>query len=787
MRLIRIYLLFLLVSTGVYIHAQSPITLPDSAKLKSLSTQNYPITIDPNVPNSLAHKDSLPKFKTPKKDSLRKKFLSNPTGTISVGYDYGVIPFASNLQVPMGYFKTEGNGSFRVLKLPFNASYFYSTLKNISGLNNYFRISYDAPKYREILEREKNGKIDEYKKKLSELEKLKQAQHQKLFYLQQIASNPNYNAFVKSQMGAYKNKLEQLYTTQLPAIPDTGQIMNQVSDYTDSLNQLNNVIHNADSLALQYAQSNPRIDSITSVYSDSLRYFQNLLSYSDSAQYYTNQVETKINELNTQIDNTNQTIEGLKNTSPVEVSKNYMPSKVKYALNGIQKFDIGMCYPSHSMFLVNGVALKGINTEYAQDNVYFAFTAGKTVNNLLFTNNSVQNSLQNVRNLYNYFDFNNVIKGRNVIAIKTGYGKPEGSHIFVGAMHGLGYSSYLIDSTLTDAQGNDKERNWVLEFDARYKYKSLLTLDFNYGKSSLVSVNEVLTEEERKAQSLINPLNRSNALQGKAVLDFAKTKSKFTASGRFIDPYFTSFGVYFIRKDNLRYEFRYDQSIGKKLKLMLSYRKDQNNLLNLFSYYNNIQTFGSSITYKVNKRLTLRAIYNPVIQKISDNNEFVQINKNNISNFIVSYTPRAKKISNTFNAVYSYYHLTIPSGTNEFQNGSLNYTMQTKSGFRNTFSASWFKSNMIDTLNNNTFLLAEEAGVVIKQKVTISAGGKLSLNKSTIPQIGYSFKINAPIYKKISFELSAEKLVLGDFYNSFNYAQITKFPYYGYGKLIASF
>jgi hypothetical protein len=106
---------------------------------------------------------------------------------------------------------------------------------------------------------------------------------------------------------------------------------------------------------------------------------------------------------------------------------------------------------------------------------------------------------------------------------------------------------------------------------------------------------------------------------------------------------------------------------------------------------------------------------------------------------------------------------------------------------RNNFAASWFKSNLIDSVNNNTILISDEFSVLIKKKVIIGVGAKLSLNAAMAPQIGYSLKINVPIYKKLYFELSAERLVIGDFYNSFNYAQINKFPYYGYSKLIWSF
>src|SRR5690606_15695329 len=98
-------------------------------------------------------------------------------------------------------------------------------------------------------------------------------------------------------------------------------------------------------------------------------------------------------------------------------------------------------------------------------NFYIAATHGKTINNIFFTNNLVNNNLNAVRNLYNFFDFNNIEDGRKVTALKLGYGSKEGTHLFVGGLYGVGRVSYF-DSLRTDV-----ERNLVLEMDGRVKYK----------------------------------------------------------------------------------------------------------------------------------------------------------------------------------------------------------------------------------------------------------------------------------------------------------------------------
>ncbi|MBL4702998.1 MAG: hypothetical protein JKY54_00630 [Flavobacteriales bacterium] len=60
-----------------------------------------------------------------------KKLL--PTGNLSFGYDYGLLPFLGNVNPPQGNFKTQGNTSLELFGLPLNANYYYSSLANVSG------------------------------------------------------------------------------------------------------------------------------------------------------------------------------------------------------------------------------------------------------------------------------------------------------------------------------------------------------------------------------------------------------------------------------------------------------------------------------------------------------------------------------------------------------------------------------------------------------------------------------------------------------------------------------
>ncbi|MFZ5553045.1 MAG: hypothetical protein ACOZCO_08015, partial [Bacteroidota bacterium] len=338
-----------------------------------------------------------------------KQRLLKTSGNISLGYDYGVLPFAITGPVTGGYFRTDGLAQVSFKDIPFDVQYYYSTLKNISGLNNYFRVSFNAQQYRETYLK----KIEEQKGKLTEqlksLQKQKQIATQKLLYFQHKVTN------FKPPVVTVPDSITNF---SVPEIPDTSEI--NFSEISDTAN-INAPQLPKDTLCINKPKIPVSLDSLHS-----------------GISYYENQ----ITQLEQQIEKIHSTIELAKNPnlSPKII---YPQNKFFNLLMAVKKFDVGLCYPNHSTFLINGIALRGINAEFEKNKMYFAFTHGKTINNLLHTNNLVQNNLQNFQNLYNFFDFNNVNSGRRITAVKFGYGNKTENHIHLGMANGLGKESYF--------------------------------------------------------------------------------------------------------------------------------------------------------------------------------------------------------------------------------------------------------------------------------------------------------------------------------------------------------
>jgi hypothetical protein len=683
-----------------------------------------------------------------KDSTIKKEKLIQTKGNIGLGYDYGVLPFVVANPNSPGYFKTEGQVQVTVKSLPFNSQFYYSSLKNISGLNNYFRVSFDAEQFKQNYLKSIDTKKGSIKTKINELYKAKQ--------------------YATKQLQNYQHKLNTYKPNDnFDSIPNLleFQLKDSISYNVPSLEIPDSVSKDFLPDSLPTKPELPQL-SVDSLYAN-IDHYNSLLD----------KINSKISELE-------NTLELAKNTS-ISPAVIFPENKFLNALMAVKKMDLGLCYPSHSTFLVNGIAIKGINLELERKNYFFAFTYGKTINNLLYSNNLVQNNLQNAQNLFNFFDFNNVTGGRRITALKIGLGAKEANHFHIGLANGIGQTSYFNSSdsaSITTQSGIEK--NWVMELDGKLLIKKSIIIDATYGKSALQSSTISDPDQFESSNKLFNWNDRSNAALLKLTSRIVKTGTKLTATARLIDPFFRSFGVGFIRSDNFRYEFKAEQDISKKLKINASYRREQDNLLNLFYTQNTLQTFGAGLSYKPNRSINFRAGYNPVLQQINiEGEENAMHNNSNISFVVLNYTPQLDKIKLSFTALFNYYNISNSNANSNFSNLCL-ISNSTIKKTQHTLSFNAFYTNASDSLTGNTLLAAYELKIPASKKINTSITAKWADNTFAGNQWGYALKINYNIHKNISWELSGEKLIYGDFYNSIGLNRINNFPYYCYTKLL---
>ena len=690
------------------------------------------------------------------KSKLKQRLLSI-SGTVGLGYDYGLLPFISDAAPPQGNFVADGYLNVSIKNIPIGASYYYSSVGTISGLNNYFRFHFDAQKYKQEL------KEKLLKKKGAKLEQLKDVEG----YKQKVLKQLNYLEMIKQG----KIKPKGLDAASLPNISSLINI--------NSIPGLGGLPLDQQSLSIA-AQ-----DSLTGLLPDTDDLKDSLSQFTDEVDNYKQEVQGRITTLKNVLAKVEKIQSSLNKYKNMDVNDMYNdPEMVKGApgyqsrlskvLAYTQKLEVGLCYPNHSFFTIARTPLRGFNFEYQKGKKFLAFTHGRTINNLLYSTNLVQNNLSTVRNLYNFFDFRNVDASRRITAVKFGYGEKLGTHVYVGLMHGYGKTSYL------DSTSSAKEHNVVAEIDVQWKLDKRQLLSLCYGRSYLQANNVNFDGESQKINGFFDLGERTNAAMLSYELDLPKQRSELTAKLRYVDPFFRSLGLGYLRADNLRYELKYKQRIGRKFKLGGFIRHEQDNLLKLYDYQNQLFSFGLTADAKPTKGMLLRLDLRPIVHNFNaDQDSISGSNRNWIANFVTSYRRRIKKHSYfDITGVYGYYQLFNGEDNNTYQNINVTANLQVKEKW--TFAASYGQFISSDTavipINN---LLGIETGVQLN-KISLTGSGKMAIanQPGEDVQFGYGVHAKIKVIKRARLELTAERLVIGDFYNSLLITNVEDFPYY---------
>lgn len=671
-------------------------------------------------------------------DAKKNRAFQITSGEVSVGYEYGFLPFSMLLSPPDNNLRSTGLLNFQVKKLPFNASYYYSSLGYLSGINNHFNIKFDVNTYIQNLKEELLAVKIERSFKIDSLQFQKQGLSTKLDY---------YKSLQQKEINAEKLREKQKDIH----LPDTAVTFPKDSLNTDTSaladkkpkkkNGNNDKKAKADSLSREVAALEKDIEEVNKSIAE-LEKLNNYRSYTDNIS---------ANDI----------------PMPEEQSK-----FVKFLL-AIRKLEVGLTSPDFSEFLVSRTMVKGVNTEFQFKDYYLAFTYGTAVNVML----NSQISQPNVgEQFYNFLSVRNVNSGRKITAVKAGYGEKEESHIYGGLLYGMGKLNY-------GEPYSDNETNLVVEIDGRLKFFKYHTLDMVYGRSAL-QVKSVLENDEKLLIQLFNFKNRSNALLSAYQLKFKGTTFKLMY--RIIDPFYRSYGVQFIRNDRVRYEVKAKQKLGKKVTVGAFARRENDNLLGIHPNKNVFLSYGTDVSYRPTKHWLLKADYRPFVQQVNTVADTGSINnKNYIINTVASYNNRIKNTYLTVTGVYSYYYLAGVDGGEIFRNFNLNVDLQFNQKVSNAVIYNRFDAtDTLVTLNN----IIENDFTIKMKRLSVTGIGKIAFaDGSNQLKSGYGLKLGIPLFKKATLELAGERILLGDFYS--NLLDITQddFPYYFSGDLIVRF
>lgn len=716
---------------------------------------NSPLTFSPGpIKNKVKENTSL----LPNSHKIQKLLSVFPHGSVCLGYEYGVLPYVYGKNFPIGGFRTEGDLSVNILKLPLEVKYHYSSIKNIIGLNNYFRVSYDARRYQEQLKNTSGAKKDLLSKQLGAMKTEQKQVAKKIWYYKYLKHNPDYSAPVNptsDTAGAFKYDSTS-YGMNYPA-----------------------AILVKDTSIDKSTPSKPGYPI-----SDSSGIDKGALSKKNYASGELSKYEAKYDSISSCIEKLNSEMNEIKKYEKYNSAfQNPYLSRAQQFLGNIKKFEIGLCNPNSSAFLINNMPLQGINVEYEKASKFLTIAYGTTVNNLLYNPNSISGILEGTRNYYNYFDFGNLEAGRKVLMIKGGAGSKEGSHLFAGALLGKSKSDYV--HSLPDLSSHEKESNLVLEIDGKYNFSPSLSSELVLGKSS-ISQEEISSDQIKSSLNEIFSNYRSYALLSKTSYSILKSRTNISFTARWVDPYFRSFGVGFIRSDNFRYELKTEQAITNKIKYTGTFRKEEDNLLKLYDYKNTLYSLNNSLNVRVTRNLSIRLIYSPLFRTLQHEN-YTSTDKNYIATAVLSWLHKSKNLSTQFTSIYSKYILTTDSAKVSFQNFSYSHQLLFNSGFKTGLNITWLKNNLAGTLNNDTYFGIADIGYMSKHDYSFNAGAKAAYKSGIQPQFGFTLKSKIRIYKKLSAELEFSKIIIGDYYSTFDTEKLKAFPYFCKSELSLNF
>lgn len=673
-----------------------------------------------------------------KMDSLKLKkprILADVNGQIGIGYEYGLLTGyiePENID-PLSVLNTQGNMNAEMLGLPFQLSYNYSSMKNPLGVNNYFRVSLDTEKLRQKAAEKQNLAKQKLDENIQSLQSEKGTLSSKLGMGEVLMQK------MKRELDKQKDELEAAAREEV-----------QVDTLSSSdLNQ-DTVIENEN-----YKKLKERYDKTLKIYDSIQGLYEKVQQTYELYERYQSEYEKRKNQ-----------IDGLNKESLSSTAKERAFENSPNFLSGIKTLDIGLTYPQTSALSNNSIPIQGIHIETERGNWYTSISSGVTMNNLMVSTDVVQNKLTNTQNLFNQFDFQNVREQGLITSVKTGYGKKSSTHVYLGMRY--------FTQSIMDSDSNGEIPSLGAELDIRWNpsFSPGTALEFVYGKTSY---NEAIADGQRTGVwSSMFSNDRTHTSLIRVTQQFQPIKTEVTVSSRWIDPYADVRSIGIIQPNNQRQEIRTKTSISKQLKFGLNYRHDANNTGRVSDTTLHLNVIGGQVNGQIVKGINYFVSLNYLLQQQSGTMVSSQ-QSNYLLGAGISAEYELWEIQNAVNLSYNDYLITDTVSTGFFRNISLQNITELNFG-TNTFTLGYFHMEDAALDVNSSYVIGDELSIVSKRgKLTM--GMKIVESKQYGSDFGGKLGFSYFIRDNLEWTLTAEKLVLGDFYNYFGLERFQRFPY----------
>ncbi len=664
----------------------------------------------------------------------------------------------------MHVFHTEGSLKTDVAKLPVQIAYRYATVKNPIGINNYFRVSLDTERFKQ------HPKLNEAKVQEVMGEQFKAIAAQK----GELNGKLGYTELLKEQL---KLKIERELDAQqerLKAIALSkvdAELAQTDSIATDSLMNLSTAKRDSIQQVIDvekafYASSKQQADSLQLAFETKKSQIEQLKQQVDTVQFYID----KLVDFRNQLDSLEGNLLSQKETW-MTLSKG-VTAKNLQSLGLFKKLDIGLTYPKTSALSKNSIPVKGIDLEIQKGKLYAALTAGVTMNNLMVTNNALQNSLQNTSNLFNQFDFQQISQQRLLIFAKTGYGEKEKTHAFIGVRFmnkgvETGFSADTTENT-APAAGIELDTRWVPSFSKGTAF------DLVYGKTS----KTLQAQDSLRNSPFVSLFSSERTHTGlfRMTQQLTKIHSSIIASIRFLDSDADMASMGVLQPNNLRYEIQTRHKLSGSTQLGFIYRSDQDNVNQISDTTRKVAMYGMNINSVLFENINASGTFNYLNQQFRVPISIPQV-LNYMASLSVSGNYEILKVKQVSSLQTDFYKITTSQGETQLKHIGFDQSTRFEDG-KNTFTLAYFNASLPYTSGQNTTWLVQEAFAFKRKKLDYSIGVKLANSSKYGVQFGGHLGLQYAWTSQINLQMRIEKLILGDFYNTYDPTRFERFPFY---------
>lgn len=658
-------------------------------------------------------------FSTAKSQNMKKYDID---GFISASYDYGFLPFTLDDRGKSHNVVFKSNINATVANIPFGIVFYHSLVKPIGGEMNQLSFQFDPIRYKNILLGSQTNKLSKIENKLDSL-------YAKKADLQRKIYKDNY------KLDSIADLNKKISTNDLSLSYDTLEINNYNQIVSDSItidNHLNDSVPSAD------------------------------LSKFEQNKQHCLEIEKNISSLKSNLDNVDASILELESakTNIKKINSSYkfppkenLQSNKEKFLSGLNKFELGVTSPNYSEFVINA-AVKGVNIQGEYNAVSYAVTSGSVVDYYYLSSRNSNFGREFTKDFESLFSFSPSSKGSKISSCQLGYQFSDKMRFAVALLFGkrrFGIINYdgNSDSPL------DISKNMVAEFQTNYTPIKNFKIDFSIAQSSLI--NNFNNSSASTEQPDLFSSKKSGALSVKINTKIL-SKYELTASSKYTQPFFKSFGLIGQRNDLLTSRIKISRNFGK-LNLGVHYKYDIDNLSGLNTFQNYSKSGGLQASLKLTKTFTIKSSFSPIfIKTINDETTEIREFKNYNSYFSLSHKLKLRSeavllTDLSFNQNYSIDYSEFLAVKSFVLSQSVNYK-------NNLFSCSaYYVSSNSDILNLDTKGAEILYGTrLLGNKMEITSGLKAEFNHHIFSP-GYKLECGYFFSKSIFLKFGLERFI----------------------------